>query len=201
MTSVTGTANARLVRRGLRLEYATLAWNVVGAAVVLGAGIAARSVALIGFGFDSAIEILASSIVIWQLRDTVGDRERPALRVLGVAFLVLALYITAQVLYTLIGAHKPEHSWLGIAWTAATFAVMLALARAKAVTGRALGNRVLVTEGRVTLIDAYLAGAVLAGLLMNAIAGLWWADPAAALVIVFYALKEGIGALRSARAS
>ena len=194
-------ASAPLIRRGLRLEYATLGWNVVGTVVVLGAGFAAGSVALVGFGFDSAIEILASTVVIWQLHDTVGGRERPALLILGYAFLVLAAYIAAESLYTLIGTHKPEHSWLGIAWTGATFVVMLALARGKAVTGRALGNRVLMTEGRVTLIDAYLAGAVLAGLLLNAVAGLWWADPCAALVIVFYALKEGIGALRAARAS
>ena len=166
---------------------------------MLGAGFAARSVALVGFGFDSAIEILASTVAIWQLRDTVGSRERPALLILGGAFLMLAVYIAAESLYSLIGTHKPEHSWLGIAWTAATFVAMLALARGKAVTGRALGNRVLATEGRVTLIDAYLAGAVLAGLLLNAVAGLWWADLCAALVIVFYAVKEGTHALREAR--
>jgi divalent metal cation (Fe/Co/Zn/Cd) transporter len=167
VTTAVVPSRSRLVRRGLRLEYATLGWNVVGTVVVLIAGIGAGSVALLGFGFDSAIEILASAVVVWQLRDTLGTRERPALLILGVAFLVLAIYVTGEAMYALVGDQQPEPSWVGIAWTAATVVVMLALARGKAATGRALGNRVLTTEGRVTLVDACLAGSVLAGLLLT----------------------------------
>ena len=190
---------SELLRRGLRLEYATLAWNVVGAVVVLLAAASARSVALAGFGLDSLIEILASTVVIWHLRDVAAERERPALRVLGFAFLALAVYVSIAAVVTLARHEEPGTSPVGIAWTAITFAVMVALATAKGRTGAALGNRVLLTESRVTLIDACLAGAVLLGLMLN-VAGLWWADPAAGFVIVGYAVKEGRAALREAAA-
>jgi divalent metal cation (Fe/Co/Zn/Cd) transporter len=195
-----GLAAPDLLRRGLLLEYITLLWNVIGTAVVVFAALASESVALAGFGLDSGIEILASIVVVWQLRDTVGTRERPSLVILGASFCALALYVAGQAAYALVVGDEPDPSTLGIAWTAVTFLVMLGLAAGKARTGRALGNRVLLTEGRVTLVDAYLAGAVLVGLVLNAAAGLWWADPLAGLVIVAYALKEGVGALREARA-
>jgi divalent metal cation (Fe/Co/Zn/Cd) transporter len=180
-----------LLRRGIRLELATLGWNAVGVVVVFGAAIAAGSVALAGFGLDTAIEILASTVVIWHLRDTADRRrERRALLVIGWAFVGLAVYVTAQAAYTLIGGDRPHHSPLGIGWTAATLVAMLGLAAAKGQTGKALGNVTLETESRVTLIDAYLAGAVLAGLLLNAAAGWWWADPLAGLVVVYYAVRE-----------
>ena len=187
-----------LLRRGLALEYATLSWNAIGTVVVIAAALAARSVALAGFGLDSLIEIGASTIVVWQLKDTAGTRERRALRLIGTAFIALAIYIAAQAAYTLITAAHPEHSTLGIAWTAVTCSVMLALAAGKTHTGKALNNRVLQTEGRVTLIDAYLAAAVLLGLLANASLDWWWADPIAGLVIVYYGLREGRQALRHA---
>lgn len=199
LSSPRAPGRAALLRRGLLLEYVTLGWNVVGTVVVFVAGIAAGSVALVGFGLDSAIEILASTVVVWQLRDTVGGRERPALLALGISFCALALYIAVQAVVTLAAGDAPDPSPLGIAWTALTLVVMLALAAGKGRTGRALGNRVLLTEGRVTLVDAYLAGAVLAGLVLNAVAGAWWADPLAGLVIVVYGLKEGMAALREAR--
>jgi divalent metal cation (Fe/Co/Zn/Cd) transporter len=186
-----------LLRRGLRLEYATLSWNVVGTVVVIAAALSAGSVALTGFGLDSMIEIGASTVVIWQLKGTGGvDRERRALRLIAAAFLALAVYVTAQAAYTLIAANHPSHSSLGIAWTAATTAAMLGLAFAKMRTGEALGNRTLQTEARVTFIDAYLAAAVLIGLLLNAASGWWWADPLAGLVIVYYAIREAGDALR-----
>jgi divalent metal cation (Fe/Co/Zn/Cd) transporter len=189
---------AQLLRRGLRLEYATLAWNVVGVVVLVAAAIAAGSVALAGFGLDSLIEIGASTVVIWQLTDTGGTRERVAMRLIGGAFIVLAIYIAAQAVYLLIKGVRPSASLLGIAWTAITFAAMLLLAFGKARTGAALHNDVLITEGRVTLIDAYLAGAVLLGLVLNAALGWWWADPLAGLVIVFYGISEGWAALQHA---
>jgi Cation efflux family len=186
-----------LLRRGLALEYATLSWNVVGTVVVIIAALSAGSVALAGFGLDSLIEIGASTIVVWQLKDAGATRERPALRLIGIGFIALAIYIAAQAAHTLISADHPEHSTLGIAWTAVTCAVMLALAGGKARTGRALGNRVLETEARVTLVDAYLAAAVLLGLAANAVLDWWWADPLAGLVIVYYGLREGRQALRA----
>jgi divalent metal cation (Fe/Co/Zn/Cd) transporter len=190
---------AALVRRGLRLEYATLGWNVVGAVVVLVAASASGSVALVGFGLDSAIEILASTVVVWHLRDLAEHRERPALLVLGLAFMGLAIYVGVSAIYALTTGDEPEHSAIGIVWTGCTLLVMVGLAAGKARTGRALDNRVLLTEGRVTLVDAYLAGAVLAGLLLNATAGWWWADPLAGLVVVFYAAREGAAALTQSR--
>jgi divalent metal cation (Fe/Co/Zn/Cd) transporter len=191
------TATAQtLLRRGLALEYTTLAWNVVGTVVVLAAALSAGSVALAGFGLDSMIEIGASTIVVWQLKDTGGTRERRALRLIGTAFIALAIYIAAQAAYTLITADHPEQSTVGIVWTAVTCAVMLALAAGKIRTGTALENRVLQTEGRVTLVDAYLAAAILLGLLANAALDWWWADPLAALVIVYYGFREGRQALR-----
>lgn len=191
-----------LLARGLRLEYATLGWNVVGVVVVGIAAIAARSVALAGFGLDSAIEILASVVVVWELTGSgSAERERRALRLIGAAFLALATYVTLQAAYVLAAAARPETSTLGIAWTAATCVVMLALAAGKAATGTALGNAVLRTEGRVTLIDAYLAASVLLGLVLHAVAGWWWADPLAGFVIVFYGIKEGRAAFRTAAAA
>jgi divalent metal cation (Fe/Co/Zn/Cd) transporter len=188
-----------LLRRGLTLEYITLSWNLVGVAVLIAAAVAAGSVALAGFGLDSLIEIAASIVVVWQLKNAGDARERRALRLIGGAFIALAIYVAAQAAYTLIAAKHPHSSTLGIIWTAATVAVMLALAAGKNRTGRALNNPVLQTEGRVTLIDAYLAAAVLLGLVLNAAAGWWWADPLAGLVIVYYGQREGRQALTTAR--
>jgi divalent metal cation (Fe/Co/Zn/Cd) transporter len=185
-----------LLRIGLRLEYATLGWNVVGVLVLAVAAIQAGSVALAGFGLDSLIEIGASTVVIWQLNGTAAERERVAMRLIGGAFVVLAMYIAAQAAFQLARGARPAASAIGIVWTAITCAAMLALAIAKARTGAALDNPVLKTEGRVTLVDAYLASAVLLGLVLNALVGWWWADPLAGLVIVFYGLKEGWQALR-----
>jgi divalent metal cation (Fe/Co/Zn/Cd) transporter len=164
--------------------------------LVLVAAVAARSVALAGFGLDSPIEIVASLVVVWQLQEMQAiERERRALRVIGVAFLLLATYIGAQSVYVLVAEAHRHRSLLGIVWLALTAAVMFALAAGKRTTGRALGNRVLQTEARVTVIDGLLATAVLLGLILNAAAGLWWADLAAAFVIVYYGLLEGRHAL------
>ncbi|HEX3565603.1 MAG TPA: cation transporter [Acidimicrobiales bacterium] len=199
MTTADSTSRPRLLRRGLRLEYATLAWNFVGVVVLAVAALAASSIALASFGLDSLIEIGASTVVIWELTDTGAGRERLGLRLIGWSFFALAAYIAAQATYLLVLGQHPHHSYLGIAWTGLTLVAMLALAYGKAVTGKALDNPVLRTEGRVTLVDAYLAGAVLVGLVINAAAGWWWADPAAGYVIAFYGIKEGRAALHEAR--
>jgi divalent metal cation (Fe/Co/Zn/Cd) transporter len=152
--------------------------------------LAARSVALAGFGLDSLIEIGASAVVVWELSDTRGARRERALRLIAVAFLLLATYLSVQATWVLIVGHRAGHSPAGIAWTAATAAVMFALAAGKTRTGAALGNDVLHTEGHVTFIDGVLATAVLLGLVLNVAAGWWWADPLAGYVLVYYAVRE-----------
>jgi divalent metal cation (Fe/Co/Zn/Cd) transporter len=181
---------ARLLRRGRVLEGITLGWNVAGIVVLAIAAIRARSVALAGFGLDSLIEIGASAVVLWELAGTGADRQDRALRLIGGAFVGLAAYLTVQSAIILATGYHARPSPLGIAWTAVTAGVMFALAAGKARTGRALGNQVLSTEGRVTLVDGILALAVLLGISLNAAAGWWWADPLAALIIVFYAVRE-----------
>jgi divalent metal cation (Fe/Co/Zn/Cd) transporter len=190
MTVADESVRARLLRRGFTLEYLTLGWNVAGIIVLAFAAVTARSVALAGFGLDSLIEIGASTVVIWELSGTGEDRQRRSLRLIGYAFTGLALYLLVQSTAVLAAGYHPRHSLAGIAWTAVTAAVMFALAAGKARTGQALGNPVLRTEGRVTLVDAILAVAVLAGLTLNAAAGWWWADPSAGYVLVYYAARE-----------
>ncbi|MHA6758025.1 cation diffusion facilitator family transporter [Streptacidiphilus sp. PAMC 29251] len=190
MTVPLDPAPAALLRRGFALEYATLAWNVVGIVVLALAAISARSVALAGFGLDSLIEIGASTVVLWELSATGEERRRRALGLIGAGFAVLALYLLVQSTWVLVAGFHPGHSLLGVAWTAVTAAVMFALAAGKARTGAALGNPVLQAEGRVTMIDGLLAAAVLLGLLANFALGWWWADPAAGYVLVYYAARE-----------
>jgi divalent metal cation (Fe/Co/Zn/Cd) transporter len=190
-----------LLRRGRLLEAVTLGWNVVGIIVLAAAAIAARSVALAGFALDSLIEIGASTVVLWELSGTGADRQRRALRLIGGAFLALAAYLAVESGIVLVTGYHAGRSPLGIGWTALTALVMFALAAGKAKTGHELGNPVLITEGRVTLVDGILAVAVLAGLVLNAAAGLWWADPLAALVIVCYALREAREIFRPDRAA
>jgi divalent metal cation (Fe/Co/Zn/Cd) transporter len=190
VTTHGSTNRSALLKRGFLLEYVTLSWNVAGIAVLTVAAIAARSVALAGFGLDSLIEIGASTVVIWELSGSSEARQRRALRLIGVAFVLLALYLLIQATWVLAAGYHPKAAPLGIVWTAVTAAVMFRLAAAKARTGAALGNAVLVTEGRVTFIDGVLAAAVLAGLVLNAALGWWWADPATAYAVVYYALRE-----------
>lgn len=149
------------------------------------------SAALAGFELDSAIEIFASVVVVWQLKGLDQGREKLALKLIGAAFIALAIYVFVQSVWTLLSNVHPTTSLPGIVWLVFTFMVMLLLAWGKLVTGRRLGNVVLMTEARVTLIDAALAGAVLIGLGLNAMLGWWWADPIVGLVIVYYGITEG----------
>ena len=190
MAAVGDPARRALLRRGFALEYVTLSWNVAGIVVLAFAAVAARSVALAGFGLDSLIEIGASTIVIWELSGTGADRQRAGLRLIGYAFAALAVYLLVQSSVVLATGYRPRPSVPGIAWTAGTAVVMFLLAAGKARTGRALGNPVLRAEGRVTMIDGILATAVLLGLTLNAGFGWWWADPAAGYVLVCYAARE-----------
>jgi divalent metal cation (Fe/Co/Zn/Cd) transporter len=177
------------------LEEATLGWNVVGVIVLAAAAIEARSVALAGFGLDSLIEIGASTVVLWELADVAQERRQRAMRLIGFAFVGLAVYLAIQSTVILALGFHPRHSPLGIVWTGVTAGVMFALAAGKARTGEALGNPVLSAEGRITMIDGILATAVLIGLLLNAALGWWWADPLAGYVLLYYAAREAREAL------
>ncbi|TIH39027.1 cation transporter [Subtercola vilae] len=186
------TAAAVLLRRGRRLEWFTLGWNIVGVIVLAVLVFSSSSIALAGFGLDSFIEIGASTVVLWELAG-VGERRRQrALRLIGGAFVLLAVYLLIQSVVALATAHHASASVGGIVWTGVTAAVMFTLAAAKGRTGRELRNPVLQSEGRVTFVDGLLAVAVLVGILLNLMLGWWWADPVAGLVIVYYAAREAI---------
>ena len=177
------------------MEAATLGWNIVGVFVLAFAAVQARSVALAGFSVDSLIEIGASTVVLWELADVSQERQHRAMRLIGFAFVGLAVYLGIQSTIVLVVGFHPHHSPLGIAWTGVTAAVMFGLAFGKATTGAALNNPVLRAEGRITMIDGILATAVLCGLVLNAVAGWWWADPLAGYVLLYYAAREARGSL------
>lgn len=190
------TSRDRLRRLGFGLEAVTLAWNVVGVVLLAVLAYQAASVALLAFGLDSLIEIGASTVVIWELTGRGEARQRLALRLIGWAFILLAAYLLVQSIVASTTGHRAMPALGGIWWTAVTACVMFALAWGKTIVGRRLGNPVLVTEGRVTLIDGVLAVAVLSGLLLDLLLGWWWADPVAALVVVFYAVCEAVHIFR-----
>ncbi|MES2222572.1 MAG: cation transporter [Acidobacteriota bacterium] len=179
-----------LLQKGLQLEYATLLWNVVAVAVLLASAFRSHSIAILGFGFDSLIEIGASIVVVWQLRKSNEQRRRRALRIISILFAGLAAYIGIAVGLSIVQRIRPGNSTFGLVWLLLTFVAMLLLAAGKRRVGCGLGNDVLLTEARVTCVDAYLAGSVLLGLLLNRYLDWWWADPLAALVIVVYAIRE-----------
>jgi divalent metal cation (Fe/Co/Zn/Cd) transporter len=187
-----GTAKtAELRRRGRRLEYLTIGWNALEAIVAVAAGIAASSIALVGFGLDSVIEAFAASVVIWELRGVRAEREQRALRLIALSFFALAAYVVVQAVRDLVvGAHARQ-SEVGIVLAAVSLVAMVALATAKRRTGQRLGSPTLVADSAETLLCAYLSVILLAGLVLNATLGWWWADPLAAIGIAFLALREG----------
>jgi cation diffusion facilitator family transporter len=194
-----------LLRRGLLLEYLTVGYNLIEGVIAVGAGLVAGSPALIGFGVDSFVESISGGVLIWRLRAEVGGRldeeaierlEHRAERLVGVAFLLLAAYVAFEAIRSLLGQEEPDASPVGIVLTALSIAVMLWLARAKRQTGEALDSRALIADSKQTQACWYLSVAALTGLTLNAVFGLWWADPVAALVIVVFLVREGIEALR-----
>jgi divalent metal cation (Fe/Co/Zn/Cd) transporter len=190
---------ARLVRRARGLAWLGLGWHAVEATVALGAGIAASSVALVGFGADSLVEGLAGIIVLWRFaaaRAASDEAERRAQRLIGASFVLIAAYVAVEAVRGLAGGHEPEASWVGIALSAAALATMPPLAIAKARLGARLGSAATTGEGRQNMLCAYLSAALLVGLVANAALGWWWADPAAALLIAGVALREGRRAWR-----
>jgi divalent metal cation (Fe/Co/Zn/Cd) transporter len=185
--------HAGLVRRAKLLAWGGLAWHGVEATVAIGAGIAAGSIALIGFGADSLIEMLAGGILLWRFGGVSDstEREHPAHRLIAATFWLIAAYVAAEAIRTLAGGHHPEVSYIGIGLSVVTLLTMPPLAAAKARVGRQLHSSAVRSEGRQTALCAYLSAALLVGLGANAALGWWWADPVAALVIATLAFNEG----------
>jgi divalent metal cation (Fe/Co/Zn/Cd) transporter len=184
----------RLVRRARLLAWGGIAWHFIEFAIALAAGIAASSIALIGFGADSLIESAAGVIVVWLFtgaRLQSPTAERRAQQLIAVSFFVLAMYVGVEAIRSLVGGDHPETSWAGIGLAAVTAPTMPLLARAKRRVGDQLGSSATVKEGAQNMVCAYLSVALLVGLLLNAVAGWWWADPAAALAIAGVAFREG----------
>jgi len=192
---------AAAVHRGLSLEYFTVAWNLLEAAVALASGAVAGSIALIGFGLDSLIEVSSGGILLWRLRaDHSEERrermERTALKLVGASLLLLAAYVAGDSGFSLIRRQAPEKSLPGIVLAIASLIAMPLLARAKRRVASALGSSALHADSRQTDICAYLSAILLLGLLLNAAFGWWWADPLAGLVMVPLIAYEGSEALR-----
>ncbi|MCA1849636.1 MAG: cation transporter [Acidobacteria bacterium] len=191
---------ARSVKRGRVLEYLTVGWNSLEGLIAIGAGFVAGSVALVGFGFDSVIEVASGAALLWRLHmDAPDKRERAesvSLKVVGVSFIALAAYVAYDAVRSLITREPPDASYVGIALAALSLVVMPVLARAKRGVAARINSRALEADSRQTDICAYLSAILLGGLLLNALLGWWWADPAAALVMTPIIVKEGVEALR-----
>src|SRR5712672_91600 len=185
------------VLRGQRLEYFTVVWNTLEGLVAIVSGIVAGSIALVGFGIDSFIEVTSGSVLLWRMSvDSDVHRreanEKRALRIVGVCFLLLAAYIAFDSISDLWSKRAPEHSIAGIILACASLVVMPLLSRAKRKVGRALGSAAMHADAKQTEFCTYLSAILLVGLLLNAFFGLWWADPLAALIMVPIIAKEGI---------
>ncbi len=183
-----------LLSRAFLLEYATIAWNALEGIVAIAAGLQAGSVALVAFGLDSSVEVFASIVVVWELRGIDRTGERRALRLIGVGYIVVAGYVALDTVDAIVTANRPDSSPLGIAFLAATVAVMVILGVGKLRVGRALGSPTVRADGRFSLVDGALAAAVLVGLVLTALLGWWWADAVLAGLISVLALREGIEA-------
>jgi divalent metal cation (Fe/Co/Zn/Cd) transporter len=193
------TARAALERRARLLAWVGNGWHVIEFAIALAAGIAAGSIALVGFGIDSVIEALAGGVIVWLFtggRGASHAAERRAQQLIAASYAILVAYIGVEATRDLFGSHHPEASWVGIGLAAFTAPTMPLLARAKRNVGRKLNSSATVSEASQNMICAYLSIALLVGLLANALFGWWWADPAAALVIAAVAAREGIESWR-----
>jgi divalent metal cation (Fe/Co/Zn/Cd) transporter len=185
-------------KRGRMLEYLTIGWNLLEGLVAVGSGVVAGSPALVGFGVDSFIESLSGSVLLWRLHGGEEDerRERIALRLVGISFLLLADYVAYEAVTKLLFREPPEASYIGIGLAILSLIVMPLLARAKRRVAAQLHSRAMHADSRQTDICAYLSAILLGGLLLNALGGWWWADPVAGLIMVPIIGKEGIEALR-----
>lgn len=197
--SPSGSRRAQLVKRAQALAWLGIAWHLVEAVVAVAAGMAASSIALIGFGADSVIESIAGLIVIWRFSESRRNSEaaeQRAQRLIGASFVVIAAYVGIEAVRSLVMADHPDPSWVGIGLAVVTLITMPLLARAKARVGDELHSSATVSEGRQNQICAYLSAGLLVGLGTNALFGWWWADPLTALAIAAVALYEGREAWR-----
>ncbi len=190
-------ARRAVLRRRIRLLVAaTITYNVVEAIIAISAGTVAGSIALIGFGLDSVIEVSSAAAVAWQFSATDPERrEKVALRVIAGSFFALAAYVTMEALRTLVNGNEPERTTVGIVLVAVSVVVMPFLSWAQRKAGRELGSASAVADSRQTLLCTYLSAAVLVGLVLNAALGWWWADPVVALGLAAIAIREGRSAL------
>ena len=190
-----------LARRGQRLEYFTIGWNSIEALAALITGLLAGSIALVGFGLDSMIEVVSGAALLWRLHRDVDEQQREkaerfALWIVGSCFMALAAYITLDSLRSLVFLKSPEHSLIGIVVAIAAMVVMPVLGRAKRDVARQLGSAAMHSDARQADFCMYLSAVLLGGLVLNVWLGWWWADPLAALIMVPLIAKEGIGAFR-----
>lgn len=188
------TERDRLIRRAKALSWLSLGWMTVEGAVAITAAMLAGSVALLGFGIDSAVEGLASTIVIWRFtggRRLSDQAEERARKLVAISFFLLAPYVAQDAIRTLVAGERPSTSWLGIGLAISSIVIMPLLGRAKRRIGARLGSAATAGEGTQNLLCAYLAAGVLVGLLANTLLGLWWLDPAIALGISALAVREG----------
>jgi divalent metal cation (Fe/Co/Zn/Cd) transporter len=184
----------RLVRRAKQLAWLGVGWHGIEAAIAVGAGLAASSIALIGFGADSLVESVAGFVLLWRFaasRASSEDAERRAQKLIAISFYVIAAYVGYEAIRNLLTGERPDASWVGIGLAAFTLVTMPPLAIAKGRIGEKLGSSATKSEGQQNMLCAYLSAALLVGLGANALFGLWWADPITALVIAGVALREG----------
>jgi divalent metal cation (Fe/Co/Zn/Cd) transporter len=199
LTRVDTGERARLERQARLLAWGGNAWHIVEFAIAVGAGIAAGSIALVAFGVDSLIEVAAGLTIVWRFsgsRLASATSERRAQQIIAFSYFLLAAYVAVESARDLASGNEPGVSWVGIGLAAFTAPTMPLLARAKRRVGHALGSAATVGEGGQNMICAYLSVALLAGLLLNALVGWWWADPLAALVIGAVAVREGVESWR-----
>ena len=195
---------AQHVRRGITLEYVTIGWNFVECLVAVGAGVASGSIALVGFGVDSAIESASGCVLLWRLYaerrgGNVDSIERRALKFVGVSFFLLAAYVAYDSAATLIHREAPHRSIAGVVLAVLSLIAMPLLAAAKRAAAQGLGSAALSADSRQTSLCAYLSLILVVGLILNASVGWWWADPVAALLMVPIIANEGREAMKGER--
>ncbi len=194
-------SRAGIAHRGKRLEYFTIAWNCLEGLVAVIAGALAGSISLVGFGIDSFIEVTSGATLLWRMAVDADEHsrernERLSLWIVGACFLLLSAYIAYESISDLIGGKAPERSIPGIILACVSLVVMPILSRAKKDVGRKLGSAAMNADAKQTDFCVYLSGILLAGLLLNAVLGWWWADPVAALIMVPIIAKEGVNGVK-----
>jgi divalent metal cation (Fe/Co/Zn/Cd) transporter len=194
-------ARAGLVKRGRYLEYFTIGYNSLEGLIAVAAGLIAGSIALVGFGFDSLIEVTSGAVLLWRLHADAEEARRErveaiSLRIVGICFVVLAIYVSYASVKSLIRREVPQESIVGIVLAAVSLIIMPLLVRAKRKVARGINSGALMADSKQTELCTYLSAILLGGLLLNVLVGWWWADPVAALIMVPIIVKEGIEGLR-----